>query len=91
MKQQELQDKSQIQQEQAKELERLSNRLKELDKLEPFRVWRDEIVKPILEQIDYKLRDVLEMDEATLKATIMYRNTINELFIKIFDDARIES
>ena len=74
---------------QDKELERLSSRLLELDRLEPFRVWRDEIVKPILEQVDFKLREVLQMDEATLKATTMYRNMINDLFIKIFEDARI--
>jgi len=35
------------------------------------------------------LKEVLTIDEATLKALIMYKNMTNELFVKIFDDARV--
>ena len=57
--------------------------------MEPFRIWRDEVVKPILEQIDQEKKKCLEYSEGNLKALIMYENLIKELFINVFEESRI--
>jgi hypothetical protein len=59
-----------------------------LDRNEAFKVWRDRVCLPILEQIDYQKRSVVEMSEANLKALIMYENLVKELFKKLFENVR---
>jgi hypothetical protein len=73
-----------------KKPETLKKLVMQLENMESWQVWRDEVAKPIIEQMDYDLLNVLEMDEATLKAKIMYRNLVKSLFYNIFDSYKAE-
>ena len=57
---------------------------------ESFIAWRDLAVKPVLDQLEYQLQTPLEMNEANLKATVMYRNLVRGLFIDLFPNIAAE-
>jgi len=73
-----------------KELENQYRLLLNLEKVEGFRLWRDEVCLPVLDQIEAQMATPLELTEANLKALVMYRNLVSSLFEGIFKQIRTQ-
>lgn len=67
------------------EYERQIALLRKLNRFEEFQLWRDLIVKPIIEQIEGELLRPCELDEANLKAKLMHLNSMKHTFYTIFE------
>lgn len=63
--------------------------LEQLEGLEGFRIWRKELVEPVLEQLDIKLASSDQMPEAVLRANVLLRYLIRDTFYGIFDKIKI--
>lgn len=86
------------QEEEKKKFELQKKLLKELTRTESFQTWRDFVAKPILEQLDNDLmnpfdrvssidkKTVFRLEPGELRAKIMYRNLVQELFYNIFEN-----
>jgi hypothetical protein len=69
---------------------RLRNLLATLNGNEAFQQWRDLVAKPVIDQIDAQLAQPLELTEANLKSLVMYRNLVNSLFYRLFEELAAE-
>jgi len=64
--------------------------LRQLSVTEEFKLWRDIVVKPVLDEIDERLADPLELEEVELKAVLLMRNMIKGKFYMLFDNVEVQ-
>lgn len=63
--------------------------LLKLEATEEFQLWRDEVAKPIIEQLKGDLKDPCMFSEADLKAKVMHLNFVEGLFYRLFENVRV--
>ena len=73
-------------QEQAKELERQNQLLKNLSQKEEFIFWKDSYALPELEKIKQAKKSIMGMPEAEVKALILYETFVEDLFKNMFKE-----
>lgn len=61
-----------------------------LERLEEFRLWRDEVAKPIIDQLETELQDADSMSEAVLRAKLKHAQSMKYVFYSVFDQVRIQ-
>lgn len=71
--------------EESNELKRQSLLLEELNKIEGFRIWRKEVIEPVLDQIDALIANSDALSEPVLRAKVQLRYLVKDLFYGIFD------
>jgi hypothetical protein len=64
--------------------------LKKLNYNEEFILWRDQIVKPMIDALEVELSNPLELTEANLKAKLMHLNSLKHYFYRLFDSVEAE-
>ena len=64
--------------------------LKKLNYSEEFCLWRDEFVKPVLEQLKLELASDDKLDEATLRSKLKSYYWLEEFFYNMFDKANFQ-
>lgn len=58
--------------------------LKQLDKLEPFQIWRDWVVSPVIAQLEAELANADKLDEVVLRANLKHLASVKYLFQDVF-------
>ena len=62
--------------------------LKKLSYMEEFQVWRDDFVKPIIENLELEISEKSDiMDETLLRSNLKYLNSLKYFFDVIFKEA----
>ena len=70
------------------EEDKLVEMLVQLEQVEMFRVWRDMIVAPYLTRLEQELQTTDEMSEPILRYKLKTYQTIKDLFINVFEQAK---
>lgn len=68
--------------------EEFVNLMKQLERYEPFQVWRDQVAKPVIEQIEGELLKADELPEAVVRGNLKYLTLVKALFYRLFEDNR---
>jgi predicted ATP-dependent Lon-type protease len=68
--------------------DKLIEMLVDLEKIEAFRAWRDQVVKEYIARLEQELQVTDEMPEAILRYKLKTYQTIKDLFINIFEQAK---
>lgn len=61
--------------------------LKSLRSDERFQLWRDNTAKPLLEQLEARMKAAADIPEVELRATLKQYYTLKSLFYEWFDQA----
>lgn len=59
--------------------------LKQLSQMESFKVWRDWVAKPVLEQLESDLNNADQLEEVVLRAKLKHIQFVKELFYEMFE------
>jgi len=77
--------------EQQKQAEQQIKLLKQLDRFEEFHTFRDFLIKPELEQLEYNLKSQADnMSESVLRADLKHYFKLKDLFYKVFEQIKTE-
>jgi predicted ATP-dependent Lon-type protease len=68
--------------------DKLIEMLVDLEKIEAFRAWRDQVVKEYIARLEQELQVTDQMPEAILRYKLKTYQTIKDLFINIFEQAK---
>lgn len=71
------------------ELQRQAKLLESLEGLESFRLWRNEVITPILDQLDAKLANSDTMSEAVVRANVLLRYLVKDTFYQVFERVKV--
>jgi hypothetical protein len=69
--------------------DKINELLLNLSNNEEFISWRDQVCKPILDEIDMMKQNILVMTEGEAKSVVMYENLVKKLFYKTFEDVKL--
>lgn len=75
--------------EESDELKRQSLLLESLSTNEAFRIWRQDICEPTLNQIDALLAGSDDLPEAVVRANVKLRYLVKDIFYDVFERIRV--
>jgi hypothetical protein len=68
--------------------DKLIEMLADLEKIEAFRAWRDQVIKEYIARLEQELQVTDQMPEAILRYKLKTYQTIKDLFFNIFEQAK---
>ena len=70
-------------------VQKTENHLQVLENLDEFKLWRDEVVRPKFELYKIALKNSLTLDEIKLKAILLAKADLEEVFYDVFEEIRV--